>query len=217
MTDKGELNNLTDNRPHQGVVLRTNPLKTTDITSLPEVSDKSGNGTAPLWIALDEIQDPQNLGSIIRLRRTAYFFAVDGIVVCTKNSAPLSGVVSRVSAGALECMDIYSASQLPKLLKNSKANGWQVIGAAGRDAKDASEGNHQSLSSLHTSESLINVNQPRILVLGNEGTGLRRNVQAVCDSFLGIDRLQQDDRPGSVDSLNVGVATGILISHLKTK
>ncbi|KAJ2960640.1 hypothetical protein NQZ79_g4067 [Umbelopsis isabellina] len=206
MTDKGELNNLTDNRPHQGVVLRTNPLKTTDITSLPEISDKSGNGTAPLWIALDEIQDPQvRLVKVSQqmqpqllkgFHRTAHFFAVDGIVVCTKNSAPLSGVVSR----------------------NSKENGWQIIGAAGRDAKAASEGNnHQSLSSLHTPESIINLNQPRILVLGNEGTGLRRNVQAVCDSFLGIDRLQQDNRPGSVDSLNVGVATGVLISHLKNK
>lgn len=104
------------------------------------------------------------------------------------------------------------------LSKNSKENGWQIIGAAGRDAKDASgANNYQSLSSLNTAESLINVNQPRILVLGNEGTGLRRNVQAACDSLLGIDRLQQDDRPGSVDSLNVGVATGILISHLKNK
>ncbi|KAM3588811.1 hypothetical protein VKS41_001247 [Umbelopsis sp. WA50703] len=151
------------------------------------------NAITPLWIALDEIQDPQNLGSILR---TAYFFAVDGIIVCTKNSAPLSGVVSR----------------------NSKDNGWQIIGAAGRDSKDTyDEKKHQSLSSMHTSESMINVNQPRVLVLGNEGTGLRRNVQAVCDCFLGIDRLQQDDRPGSVDSLNVGVATGILISHLKNK
>jgi 21S rRNA (GM2251-2'-O)-methyltransferase len=65
------------------------------------------------------------------------------------------------------------------------------------------------------SENAIDFQKPRVLVLGNEGVGLRRNVQACCDHFLGIDRLQQDNRIGSVDSLNVGVATGILISHLK--
>lgn len=58
--------------------------------------------------------------------------------------------------------------------------------------------------------------KPRVLVLGNEGIGLRKNVQTSCDYFLGIDRLQQDSRIGAVDSLNVGVAAGILISHLKS-
>jgi len=64
-------------------------------------------------------------------------------------------------------------------------------------------------------ENALDFQKPRVLVLGNEGVGLRKNVQSCCDHFLGIDRRQQDDGIGSVDSLNVGVATGILISHLK--
>ncbi|CAO3658956.1 unnamed protein product [Umbelopsis vinacea] len=211
-TDKGELNNMTQNRPHQGIVLQAAPLSTTELQSLPEDYDKKKK-VAPLWIALDEIQDPQNLGSILR---TAYFFGVDGIVICTKNSAPLSNIVSRVSAGALECMDIHSTRQLTKFLQSSKQNGWSIIGAAGQDAQSGyGQDKYLSLTTMLKSENAIDFQKPRVLVLGNEGVGLRRNVQACCDHFLGIDRLQQDNRIGSVDSLNVGVATGILISHLK--
>jgi len=210
-TDKGELNNMTQNRPHQGIVLEATTLRTTELPSLP-AKTANEDTSAPLWIALDEIQDPQNLGSILR---TAYFFGVDGVVICTKNSAPLSNIVSRVSAGALECMDIHSTRQLPKFLQGSSQNGWTVIGAAGQDAQSGfGQEKYLSLNKLQT-EHAVTLQKPRVLVLGNEGVGLRKNVQSCCDLFLGIDRLQNDNRLGSVDSLNVGVATGILISHLK--
>ncbi|GAN05412.1 RNA methyltransferase, TrmH family [Mucor ambiguus] len=232
--DKGRLNNLTDNKPHQGVVLKASPRNPVEISvlsapdasgcyeALPRINkrgsehdrEKSSNTASvtsiqfktptsrmPLWIALDEVQDPQNLGSIMR---TAYFFGVDGVLLCSKNSAPLSPAVSKVSSGAIEMMDIYSTPNLVKLLKESHANGWEIIGAAG----DASP-------SMNLSQFRENTRQkPVILVLGNEGTGLRTNVKNGCNAFVSIPSAIDKDTAfnGSVDSLNVGVAAGVLIS-----
>ena len=74
-------------------------------------------------MALDEVWDPQNFGALLR---TSHFLKCDKVVVCSKNSAPLSPAVSRASAGALEVMTIYSTDNLMKFLDKSKENGWQV-------------------------------------------------------------------------------------------
>lgn len=136
--------------------------------------------------------------------RTAYFYGVDGVLLCSKNSAPLSPAVSKVSSGAAELMDIYSSPNLVKFLKESNENGWDIIGAAGEEAD-----NSISLSQFrqHTAE------KPVILVLGNEGTGLRTNIKNNCQSLVSIPNAAKDDLLGSVDSLNVGVAAGVLISN----
>ncbi|ORX47771.1 hypothetical protein DM01DRAFT_266444 [Hesseltinella vesiculosa] len=212
-TDKGELNNLTDNRPHQGIVMKATPIATMGLRCLMPLADntyqldpsdskcdpvelRSPSNRLPLWIALDQVQDPQNLGSIIR---TAHFFGVDGLVLCSKNSAPLSPVVSKVSAGAMEMMDIYTTRNLGTFLQISHENGWQILGAAADGA---------SLDSLSH-------DQPRILVFGNEGTGLRTNVRRHCDTLISIEgSMEQQQRLGVVESLNVGVAMGILVSRL---
>ncbi|KAI9487831.1 MAG: RNA methyltransferase, TrmH family, group 3 [Benjaminiella poitrasii] len=226
--DKGQLNNMTDNKPHQGVVLRASPRKSIEISALstvdgtvykalpkinkrgseesrlknqnvPAIQFDKPSGRMPFWIALDEVQDPQNLGSILR---TAYFFGVDGVLLCSKNSAPLSSTVSKVSSGAVEIMDIYSASNLVKFLKDSQNNGWEVIGAAG----DV----HPSLN-LQQFRQICK--QPVIVVFGNEGVGLRTNVRNSCSSFVSISSANMMEQfKGSVDSLNVGVAAGVLIS-----
>lgn len=134
--------------------------------------------------------------------RTAYFFGVDGVLLCSKNSAPLSPAVSKVSSGAIEMMDIYSTPNLVKLLKESHANGWEIVGAAG----DANP-------SLNLSQFRDTCQKPVILVLGNEGTGLRTNVKNGCNAFVSIPNAIGDASfNGSVDSLNVGVAAGVLIS-----
>ncbi|KAI8347612.1 Alpha/beta knot methyltransferase [Choanephora cucurbitarum] len=223
--DKGHLNNLTDNRLHQGVVLKASPREPVEISGLTglttsgtyeamprinkrgSLADRQKSETTPnivlaqtkrnpFWIALDEVQDPQNLGSILR---TAYFFGVDGVLLCSKNSAPLSSTVSKVSSGALEWMDIYSTPNLVKFLKESNQHGWEIIGAAGEVSP-----------CLNLSQFREQVAQkPVILVLGNEGTGLRTNVRNGCNQFVSIPHAMEH---GSVDSLNVGVATGVLVS-----
>jgi 21S rRNA (GM2251-2'-O)-methyltransferase len=77
-------------------------------------------------LALDEVWDPQNFGALLR---TAYFLRCDRVVVCSKNSAPLSPAVSRASAGAMEVMPVYSTDNMMKFLDKSRENGWQVRGS----------------------------------------------------------------------------------------
>ncbi|EMS51875.1 Mitochondrial rRNA methyltransferase [Triticum urartu] len=98
---KHDLNMVVDNRPHQGLVLDASPLEMVNTKELERVRVRGGK--APVWIALDEVMDPQNLGAIIR---SAYFFGAEGVVLCAKNSAPLSGV----------------------FLSSSAENGWRVLG-----------------------------------------------------------------------------------------
>ncbi|KAI9007034.1 Alpha/beta knot methyltransferase [Phycomyces nitens] len=242
IVDKGTLNNLTGNRPHQGIVLKATQRYTEGIASLnaPE-SNGSYEATPvatrrnktpivfpaknrkPFWIALDEVQDPQNLGSILR---TAHFFGVDGILLCNKNSAPLSPTVSKVSAGAMEVMDIYSTNNLGKFLKATSDQGWHIVGAAGdlsvTDTPNQHNQTHYDICGLKrilndpTSET---GQQPMILVFGNEGNGLRTLIKALCHSFVTIPRQRSDftSFKGEVDSLNVGVAVGVLVSNLLLK
>ena len=167
--DKGVLNSLCGSRPHQGYVLRCGKLDFVAVRRLPKVvtttmtsatvaattdSFSTVAETGPsLWLALDEVVDPQNLGALLR---SAYFLgggdtrsinddnydydesALDnnngitrgkvGIIVCSKNSSPLSPTVSAASAGAVEFMSIYSTMNLPKLLYTAQEDGWQILG-----------------------------------------------------------------------------------------
>ncbi|CAO3691989.1 unnamed protein product [Rhizopus stolonifer] len=131
--DKGQLNNISLDKPHQGVMLKASTRSMIELGCLSALTENGSyegtiktnkdqntlvskfnfqpqqNSRFPLWIALDEVQDPQNFGSILR---SAHFFGVDGIIVCRKNSAPLSPAVSKVSSGAMEVMDIFSTKNL---------------------------------------------------------------------------------------------------------
>ena len=144
--DKGVLNTLCGNRPHQGFVLRCGGRDFESLRKLPSANNDSGGGPK-VWLALDEVVDPQNLGALLR---SAYFLGrgastindneddnnIDigkgdvGILVCSKNSSPLTPTVSAASAGALEFMTIYSTSNLPRLLNGAKEDGWRILGAA---------------------------------------------------------------------------------------
>ncbi|CDH58143.1 rrna methylase family protein [Lichtheimia corymbifera JMRC:FSU:9682] len=198
-TNKGELNNLTQDKPHQGVVLEASPRATIELTD-------PGNIRPGFWIALDQVQDPQNLGSILR---TAHFFGVDGVLLCSKNSAPLTPSVSKVSSGAMEVMDIYSTRSLVNFLKACTTDyGWHTMAAS------APEPSAVDIANIQQS---ISKDIPRMLVLGSEGLGLRTNVKLACKQRVTIPNPSSTSSPqfkGHVDSLNVGVAAGILISHL---
>ena len=80
---KHDLNMLCDNKRHQGVVLDAEAL---DVPLLDDLPRWDGQGLPPVWLALDEIVDPQNLGAMLR---SAHFLGVDGVICCAKNSAPL--------------------------------------------------------------------------------------------------------------------------------
>ncbi|GJQ11797.1 hypothetical protein GpartN1_g3588.t1 [Galdieria partita] len=200
--NKGDLNNLSGQRPHQGIVLQAAPLQLDYIDQLPSAG-LSPNKPAPVWLALDEVMDPQNLGSLLR---TACFLGITGVAICNKNSAPLSGTVSKASAGAMELMTIHAVRNMSRFLQNSQRQGWYILGAS-------MEKDTVNIENIHPSI-------PVVLVLGSEGFGLRTNVQNVCDGFVAIQRRFSSNCNTEVafsiiDSLNVGVAGGILMEQLR--
>ncbi|CAO2166337.1 unnamed protein product [Urochloa humidicola] len=227
-TSKHDLNMVVDNRPHQGLVLDASPLEMVNSKELDPV--RVDGGKAPVWIALDEVMDPQNLGAIIR---SAYYFGAEGVVLCAKNSAPLSGVVSKASAGSLELIELLSCRNMMQFLSSSAENGWRVLGG--------------TIANKAVPLSEVETGVPTILVLGSEGTGLRPLVERSCTHLVRIpgnahvfvegadadgdadadaDAGEEGDSSSSnqdlrsfhaVESLNVSVAAGVLLYHLAGK
>ena len=205
--DKHELNLLTENRNHQGIVLDADPLEPEELDVLPPVALPTQR---PVWIAMDQVSDPQNLGAILR---SALFLGAAGVVVAQRNSAPLSPVVSKASAGAMEVLPVHAVSgNMPQFLAACSANGWTVLGADMGDGAAAAGG------AVPCSD--VTVTGPTILVLGSEGEGLRTNVLRACDRLVCVPR---GAAPGDavaaealafMDSLNVSVAAGVVLHSL---
>tara|TARA_B100000674_G_scaffold29780_1_gene20935 strand:+ start:71 stop:877 length:807 start_codon:yes stop_codon:yes gene_type:complete len=198
---KHELNLLSRDRPHQGLVLDAQPLGFTSLPQMPPASVRDSGGRPPLWLALDEVLDPQNFGAILR---SAHFLGASGVVTCGKNSAPMSPVVSKASAGAMEVMEVYSCRSFPTFLKEAAEGGWDVFGAS---VADGAVGSRE-----------VEVTQASLLVVGNEGFGLRPLVERACTRLVRVDPFEGAGPAGqgssAVDSLNVSVATGILLHEL---
>lgn len=148
-------------------------------------------GPRDVWLALDAVQDPQNVGSIVR---TAAFFGVRGLVVTSDRAAPLSSVVYDVASGGMEAVPHAVETNLRRALEAAKTAGVWVLG-----------------SSEHAERAIDDIPRDRawLLVLGNEERGLRRLTLETCDEICTIPR-----RGEAVRSLNVGVAAGILLAAL---
>lgn len=143
-----------------------------------------------MWIALDSLQDPQNVGAIFR---AASFFGVQGILLTTERSAPLSSAAYDVACGGLE--------DVPFTLQVNLQRGFEAAKEAGLWILGTSEHAEQTLSE-------VTPDRPWLLVLGNEEKGMRRLTADACDVTCRV------PSRGSVTSLNVSVAAGILISRL---
>lgn len=215
--DKGILNTLCGNRPHQGYVLRCGSLEFEPKSQIPNPDEVE---SPKMWLCLDEVVDPQNFGALLR---SAYFLGGSqtgvGIMVCSKNSAPPTPVVSAASAGALELCKMYSTTNLPRTLTSAKENGWRVLGAAAsapNDMIDETTGEAAICQDLQDVD--VDDSKPTIIVLGSEGHGLRKLVARACSGFVRIpgnvvaDDYENDSQAG-VDSLNVSVTGGIMLWH----
>ncbi|XP_048413498.1 rRNA methyltransferase 1, mitochondrial isoform X2 [Stegostoma tigrinum] len=130
------LDRLSGNHVHQGICLEVTPLdyvnydqcSSTDIDGSEfERSDKP-----ILWLALEEIQDPMNMGAVLR---SAYFLGADLVLVSQQKSCSLTPTVSKASAGVLEVMTVYCTSSLPQVLKTKGAQGWQIVGTVGKSTE----------------------------------------------------------------------------------
>ena len=232
---KGDLNTLCGNRPHQGFVLECDALATVPLLPLDEfdaqaraarktaAADGAGARLHPCWLALDEIWDPQNLGALLR---SAYFLGCDGVMLSSRNSAGLTATVSKASSGAMEVMPVYAVSNMPKFLQALHADkGWTTLGAAAPTAAEAAAKRRETSDSAEVGIvappvhrcSELHLNAPTILVLGNEGHGMRTTVMQSCSEYVSIECGLAEMRSAdlsAVDSLNVSVAAGILLHRL---
>lgn len=228
--NKNDLNILTNNGVHNGVVLETSPLEWPYIALLGEANNGSYNvnmdtegysqsiekpvarkgGKYPLGIYLDEVTDPQNVGAIVR---SAYYLGVDFIIVPSHSSARMGPAAAKASAGALDLLDIYQTRSGFKMVRELKLSlslslslspPWTIIAAG-----TANNNNPIDPSQL----SSVLDESPVLLILGSEGLGIRTNLLHLADFSVTIDN-NRDIRDSIVDSLNVGVASAVLISRL---
>lgn len=176
------LDRLAGGVNHQGVIAVVSPKRMSDLEGVLAEAKHP-----PLVVVLDGIEDPRNLGAILR---TAEAAGADGVVLPERRSAPLSDTVARASAGALEHVKIARAPNLARALDTLKERGLWVVGfdAAGTERWDS-----------------VDLSGPLAVVLGGEGRGIRRLVREKCDHLVALPLF------GHVASLNVSVAAGIAL------
>ena len=146
--------------------------------------------------------DPGNLGAILR---TAFFLGVDAVAIANRSSASISPVALKASAGAAEALPLVSVDQPGDFIDTCQKNGWKVYASATPRA-NASVKPHHYLSLPKLGHPVRD--NACILILGNEGEGLRWTVQRKADYIVAIESLRL--RKSKVDSLNVSVAAGLL-------
>ncbi|KAF2223942.1 hypothetical protein BDZ85DRAFT_260081 [Elsinoe ampelina] len=165
----------------------------------------------PFILLLDGIKDEGNLGNILR---TAHFYGVDAVAVCSDATAPVnSSIVGKAASGATEAVPLLKVSDPVRFLERSKENGWQVWASVSPDyEQEAPDKKRGSRNSVVSSEGLGNplTSQPCILMLGSEDAGLRSFVVKKADKLVTI-KGRADRVDVGVDSLNVGTAAAVLI------
>ncbi|XP_059402540.1 rRNA methyltransferase 1, mitochondrial [Carassius carassius] len=196
---KQTLDKMCGGKVHQGLCLQASPLGF--ITEERPMTSHEVKNLRPLWLVLDGVQDPMNLGAILR---SAYFLGVDRIASSIHNSCPLTPTVSKASAGVMEVMEVFGYSNLKDMIKVKAEEGWQVVGTVGLE-QCSSESSVVPCSDFKMS-------RPTLLLMGGEGDGLSPEMHQMCDVLLTIPP-HRNLHPG-VDSLNVSVATGILLHSL---
>jgi len=185
-TTKNELNQLSKNQLHQGMVADVEDYQTYE---LKDVLDKDKK---QYFIILDGIEDPHNLGAMIR---TAEAVQIDGIIMSKKGAVPLTATVAKVSSGAIEHVKIILVSNINQAMLEMKKNGVWVIGTDGQT--------DQTYDDMPKDVSLA-------VVMGNEGEGMRPLVKQNCDMLVKIPMY------GKINSLNVSVAAALMMYKMKS-
>lgn len=179
---KSAFNSIDGN--HQGVM--ANVAKQADLTErdLNKVVEQTSN---PLFIFLDEVQDPHNLGAILR---TADAVGADAVIIPKHNSVGMNATVRKVASGAADNVKLIVVSNLVRTMKDMQKAGMWMIGLAGETGQTIYD--HDLTGSIG-------------IVMGTEGSGLRRLTKEACDHLAAIPMV------GVVESLNVSVATGVAV------
>ena len=196
--DRLEMDRIARSTNHQGVIMKAQPFQYSSLIELAERAERkakameAANSTAariaarPLFIALDGITDPQNLGAVIR---SAAAFGANGVILPERRSASVNATAWKVSAGAAAHMPVARVVNLTKAIEALKERGYYSVGLDGGGSALVGETGFET--------------DPLVIVLGSEGKGLSRLTREACDCIAGI------PMSNAVESLNASVAAGI--------
>ena len=185
--DRDELDKMAETKSHQGIIAEVEDYKYVEVSDILEYARTKGED--PFIILLDEIEDPHNFGAIIR---SAECVGAHGIIIKNRNQAMVTATVVSASAGASEYMKIARVNNLSKTIEELKQDGlW--FACADMDGTPMTKTNLKGSIGL---------------VVGNEGSGVSRLVKEKCDFIVKI------PMKGHIDSLNVSVATGVLLYEI---
>lgn len=197
-TSKPELDRMTDEAVHQGLALQIPPYDYPDAVDLAtetvERFERGHIAHAPLFVALDGITDPRNLGAIVR---SVSAFSGHGVIVPERRSVGMTASAWKTSAGAAARVPVARATNLTNALKEMKAQGVFVIGLDG--------GGDMSLPDLELAT------EPLCIVVGSEGKGLSRLVRETCDAIVSI------PIDSAMESLNASMAVGISLYEVSRR
>ena len=183
--DRKKLDFLSDGEVHQGVIAIVTPYKYCEVSDILDVAIKKGE--KPFIVILDEIEDPHNLGSIIR---TAELCGVHGIIIPKRRNASITSTVYKSSAGAIEHVKVAKVTNINNVIDKLKEEGVWVYGAD-------IEGEDYSYN--------VDFSGACALVIGSEGRGISKLTLKKCDRLVKIPMV------GKINSLNASVAGGILM------
>ena len=180
---KERLDQLSETRAHQGVIAQAAAYEYSTVDEILARAEEKGE--PPFLILLDNVEDPHNLGAIIR---TANLVGAHGVIIPKRRAVGLTSTVAKTSAGAINYTPVAKVTNLTKTMKELKEKGlWFVCADMGGE-------------SMYK----LNLTGPIGLVIGNEGEGVSRLVKETCDFVASI------PMKGDIDSLNASVATGVL-------
>ena len=185
VAQKNRLDILAEGQTHQGIVVEVLTPEELGENALRSVLEQPI--TAPFFLVLDHVQGPHNFGACLR---TADAAGVQGVILTKDQSVGITPVVAKVASGAAETMPVYRVTNLARALSWLKESGIWLVGAAG-----------EAQRTVYDTDLTI----PLALVMGAEGKGMRRLTRETCDVLVSIPML------GRVESLNVSVATGVLL------
>ena len=177
---------------HQGVAARVAAARYHDADALLEkLESKIGTDDPPLVLGLDGLEDPRNMGSIVR---TAECAGVHGVFIAERRAVGLTSAVAKVAAGALEYVPVARVTNLVRLIEQLKERNIWVVGAAAEAKQSYTDWDWKL---------------PAAIFLGSEGHGLHRLVREHCDTLVRI------PVTGRLESLNVSVAAGVLLYEVR--
>ncbi|MFV0255459.1 MAG: 23S rRNA (guanosine(2251)-2'-O)-methyltransferase RlmB [Erysipelotrichaceae bacterium] len=184
VVEKDQLTKTVGSDKHQGIALEISEYQTYDIDEIINTKEKNG-----LIVMLDGLEDPHNLGAILR---TADAVGVEGVIYGKNRNVSLNATVAKVSTGAINTVKVVEVTNLNQTIRYLKDQGYWIIGVelGGQDYKT------------------IDYNMPICLIIGSEGKGISRLVKENCDYLVSL------PMRGLVNSLNASVATGVMLYEI---